>query len=169
MRVQRGDWIQPGHISVAYDEYGIPQPRDEQPPVPLRPGLSWEALDGWDEGLSTWVEGFLVETNEEPGKQGSYGYPLDIVCTGDPCCLTDLERLTAEVHWASDGVLSVPSLIEESEAVGLFQPDPEDFHLVLVVPGNSLTRGVVVEALFRALSSGLLDRALSVQGTQFLT
>jgi hypothetical protein len=91
----------------------------------------WSAWHGWQDGVTTWVDGSLVADGK---REANY---LDVGCFGDECCIRDEWRGPAEVAWKAGSVLEVEPY-ENSSGVR-----------ALIVPTATLTMELIDAAVRR--------------------
>jgi hypothetical protein len=81
-------------------------------------GFGWSAWHGWQDGVTTWVDGSLVINGK---RAPNY---LDIGCFGDECCIREEWRAPAEAAWAKGSVRAVVPYENCPGVTALILPTP---------------------------------------------
>jgi hypothetical protein len=110
------------------------QTSDEFPPIRLTDMITWHPHHGWGSDTS-WVDGYLTV------RGSGARFDLDIGSIGDDCCVTDLQRLAAQVCWADSGIL--------------FAEQPASVPAI-IIPEMTVTTDLITAALHRAYLTGVI-------------
>lgn len=107
--------------------------------LPLSPGKTWAAWHAWRDGQSTWVDGRIINNS------GEEGFPLDIGCVGDSCCVDEAQGLASLTLWSNGSILLISHLRAPA----------------LILPYAYLTTASMQEALARAECDEITGNFLS--------